>query len=56
MEWILLIKKRPAISQIVFALINARTPVVVKFSGEWFTDDGLEVKNITHWSNIPKKS
>lgn len=53
MKWISIKERKPSINQIVFALIKRRIPVVVKFVGECFTDDGLEIKNITHWITIP---
>ena len=53
MRWISINQELPSLSQIVFALINGKFPVVSKFSGDCFTDDGLEVEDVTHWMEIP---
>jgi len=53
MKWILISKNKPQLHQIVLGLIKGKIPVIVKFSGDCFTEDGLEVKNITHWVTIP---
>jgi len=53
MKWISINEKQPLLNEIVFALINTKIPVVVKFSGDFFTDDELEVEYVTHWMQVP---
>ena len=54
MKWISIKQKKPLVNQTVFALIKNKIPVIVKFSQNCFTDDGLEVENISHWRPIPE--
>lgn len=53
MKWISVKEKLPSLNEIVFALIEGKFPTVAKFSGDCFTDDGLEVEDVTHWMQIP---
>jgi hypothetical protein len=54
MKWKKRNEKLPNPNEIVFVLIKQGIPSVAKFSGDCFTEDGLEVKNVTHWMSIPE--
>jgi hypothetical protein len=54
MKWININKKSPRENEIVFVLIKQGIPSVAKFSKYCFTEDGLEIENITHWMPIPE--
>jgi hypothetical protein len=53
MKWLSVNQTLPSLGQMVSALVKNKIPLVVKFSGDCFTDDGLEVENVTHWMEIP---
>jgi hypothetical protein len=54
MKWIDINKRLPKSNKIVFVLIKQGIPSIAKFSEYCFTEDGLEVEDVTHWMSIPE--
>lgn len=53
MTWINIKEQNPQQKEIVYVLINNGIPSVAKYSYDSFTENGLEVENVTHWMSIP---
>jgi hypothetical protein len=47
--WNILETVKPNICQQLLVLINGQIAVIAKFDGYYFTEDGLEIENVTHW-------
>lgn len=54
MKWISIKKEKPKPQEQILVLALNRVAMVVKFNGFDFTDDGLDVDDITHWSYLPE--
>ena len=54
MYWISTKKEMPKEQNQILVLIDGRHALVAKYNGFSFTDDGLEVEDITHWCYLPK--
>lgn len=58
MEWIDIRNKKPSKQNQILVLIDGRVASVVKYNGYNFTEDGLDVEDVTHWCYLtePPKS
>jgi hypothetical protein len=54
MKWINILNEMPSEQEQILVLINSQVASVAKFNGFDFTDDGLDVENVTHWCYLPK--
>ncbi|NCB84420.1 MAG: hypothetical protein EOM44_07975 [Bacteroidia bacterium] len=54
MKWIEISNERPKPQEQLLVLISNRVASVVKFNGFNFTDDGLDVDDVTHWCYLPE--
>ena len=43
----------PTKEETIVILLDNRVPLVARFNGFEFTDDGLEIQNVTHWMRLP---
>lgn len=54
MKWIDISNESPMPQEQILVLISNRVASVVKFNGFNFTDDGLDVEDVTHWCYLPE--
>jgi hypothetical protein len=54
MNWIDIKDGIPKPQEQILVLISNRVATVAKFNGFNFTDDGLDIEDVTHWCYIPK--
>lgn len=54
MMWIAIKNEKPKPQEQVLVLISGKIAMVVKYNGYNFTDDGLDVDDVTHWSYLPE--
>ena len=52
--WISIKDKLPNPEEYVVILLNNGMPVIAKFNGFVFTEDGLEFENIAYWLHLPE--
>jgi hypothetical protein len=48
MNWKNIETEKPKSSKQILVLIDSRVASVAKYNGESFTDDGLEIEDVTH--------
>jgi len=53
-NWQNVTKILPKNQEMVVILLNNKFPVVAKFNGIEFTEDGLDFENVTHWLRLPE--
>lgn len=56
MKWIDINTETPIAQEQILVLISNRVASVVKYNGLNFTDDGLDVDDVTHWCYLPEIS
>lgn len=54
MNWIDIKDEIPEPQEQILVLISSRVASVAKFNGFSFTDDGLDVEDVTHWCYLPE--
>lgn len=54
MNWIDIENETPTPQEQILVLISERVASVVKYNGFNFTDDGLDVDDVTHWTYLPE--
>lgn len=55
MEWISVVKQKPAEGSYVVVLYHQGGLSVAKYNGVHFSDDDLLVEDISHWLPLPPK-
>jgi hypothetical protein len=53
MKWINFLNEKPSEQAQILVLIDKRVATVAKFNGYNFTEDGLDVEDVTHWCYLP---
>lgn len=54
MNWKNIAHEKPALQKQILVLIKNKVASVAKFNGDCFTEDELEVENVTHWAYLPE--
>jgi hypothetical protein len=54
MQWIDINIELPEITDQLIVLVENRVAMIAKFNGDGFTDDELEIEDVTHWCYLPK--
>jgi len=54
MKWISIQDEKPKPTKQLLILISGRIASVAKFNGLDFTEDELDVEDVTHWCYLPE--